>query len=41
MKIISTKRQSLADWNRIRFIIILRKCNDQQFDKGVIFRKNK
>ena len=41
MKIISIKGELFADQNRIHFIIIPRKFNDQKPEKVVIFRKNK
>ena len=40
MKIISIKGELFADYNRMRFIIIPRKFNDQKFEKAFTFRKN-
>ena len=40
MKIISIKEELFADKNRMHFIIIPRKFNDQKSEKVVIFRKN-
>ena len=41
MKIILIKGELFADQNRMCFIIIPRKFNDQKFEKVVIFLKNK
>ena len=40
MKIISIKGELFADFNRMHFIIIPRKFNDQKFEKFFTFRKN-
>ena len=41
MKIISIKVVLFGDYNRIHVFIIPRKCNNQKFEKKVIFGKNK
>ena len=40
MKIISIKGKLFADQNRMCFIIIPKKFNNQKFEKVVIFLKN-
>ena len=40
MKIISIKGELFSDYNRLHFIIIPRKFNDQKPKKVVIFQKN-